>query len=61
MSALELSNVTTINGQKRIVFVETGQLLAATDIQSQGTQSFYALVDDLAATPTISSPGSAPP
>lgn len=58
-SAPELSNVSTINGQKRIVFVGTGQLLGAADIQSQDIQSFYALVDDLSATPTISSPRTA--
>jgi type IV pilus assembly protein PilY1 len=58
-SAPELSNVTTINGQKRIVFVGTGQLLGASDIQSQGIQSFYALVDDLSSNPTIGSPRAA--
>lgn len=58
-SAPELSNVTTINGQKRIIFVGTGQLLATTDIQSQGIQSFYALVDDLSAAPAIDAPRTA--
>jgi type IV pilus assembly protein PilY1 len=58
-SAPELSNVATINGQKRIVFVGTGQLLGAVDIQSQAVQSFYALVDDLSANPTIGSPRTA--
>lgn len=52
-SAPELSSVSTINGQKRIIFVGTGQLLSSTDIQSEKVQSFYALVDDLSTTPTI--------
>lgn len=58
-SAPELSNVATINGQKRVVFVGTGQLLGASDIQNQSVQSFYALVDDLSSTPTIGSPRTA--
>jgi type IV pilus assembly protein PilY1 len=58
-SAPELSSVSTINGQKRIVFVGTGQLLAAADIQAQAVQSFYALVDDLSSNPTIGNPRTA--
>lgn len=55
-SAVELSNVQTLAGTKRMVYVGTGQLLASTDIQTTQTQSFYALVDDMTATPTIANP-----
>lgn len=52
-SAVELSNVQTLAGSKRMIFVGTGQLLGSADIQSTDTQSFYALVDDMTAKPTI--------
>jgi type IV pilus assembly protein PilY1 len=55
-SAPELSNVSTLNGRKRMVFVGTGQLLASADITNTQVQSFYGLVDDLSATPTIATP-----
>jgi type IV pilus assembly protein PilY1 len=52
-SAPELSKVSTSAGEKRMVFIGTGQLLATSDIQDTKTQSFYALVDNGTATPEI--------
>jgi len=49
----ELSNVMTLAGMRRIIFVGTGQLLSTTDIQNESVQSFYALVDDLSGSPTV--------
>jgi type IV pilus assembly protein PilY1 len=52
-SAPELSRVSTTAGDRRMVFIGTGQLLADSDIQNTRTQSFYALVDNGTATPEI--------
>ena len=52
-SAPELSNVATSAGIKRMVFAGTGQLLSLDDIATTQTQSFYGIVDDGTASPTI--------
>ncbi|GGP22908.1 pilus assembly protein [Silvimonas iriomotensis] len=41
---------------KHIVYVGTGKLLETSDLSTTSTQSMYALVDDLSATPTIATP-----
>jgi type IV pilus assembly protein PilY1 len=58
-SAPELSNIATNAGVKRMVFVGTGQLLSTADIATMQTQSFYGIVDDGTATPTIAAVRSA--
>lgn len=52
-SAPELGNIATNAGIKRMVFVGTGQLLSSDDIGTLQTHSFYGIVDDGTATPTI--------
>jgi type IV pilus assembly protein PilY1 len=48
-SAPELALVDT----KRVVYVGTGRLLGSSDVGATGTQSMYALVDDLSPAPEI--------
>jgi len=55
-STMELANVQTLAGTKRMIFVGTGQMLAAADILTTQTQGFYGLVDDMTSNPTIADP-----
>jgi type IV pilus assembly protein PilY1 len=55
-STMELANVATLAGIKRMIFVGTGQMLAAADILTTQTQGFYGLVDDMTGNPTITAP-----
>lgn len=55
-STMELANVQTLAGTKRMIFVGTGQMLAAADILTTQTQGFYGLVDDMTDSPTIAAP-----
>lgn len=56
----ELSKITINGSDKRFVYVGTGQYLGDTDVATTGTQTMYALVDDLSSpagsTPVISDP-----
>jgi type IV pilus assembly protein PilY1 len=56
----ELAKITILGADRRFVYVGTGQYLGDTDVASTGTQTMYALVDNLSnpsgITPVISEP-----
>ena len=49
----ELALVSTSAGNKRMVFFGTGKMLADSDLTVSQTQTFYAIVDDRTASPTV--------
>ena len=55
-SAPELTTITNVTPNKRVILIGTGRLLGNSDITDSNIQSIYALVDDRSAAPTIASP-----